>query len=131
MAIQIDIKNYGGRDLIEGIVKNYYSKLGNSKPTTPHIIPSIARRKVVERMPLNEGFIITLEYAQYNKNQMMMATYYTIYNMKKGRIDTSAPKTYDMSKRLSIKKVNNYGFSEHCKNWNNMQKRINEIGSVC
>ena len=62
---------------------------------------------------------------------MMIATYYTINSMKKGLIDTSCPKTYDMSKRLSVlKKSNNFHITEHYNNWCSMKKRIQDIGSV-
>ena len=51
--------------------------------------------------------------------------------MKKGAIDTAMPKTFNMSKRLSlVKKANNFNAVEHYVNWTCMQKRINEIGSV-
>ena len=123
--MHIDVKNYGGRNLIEKIVKNYYSKLDNIRPNTPHFMLTQPKNNFLERKPLK------LEYTQSSKNRMMMATYYTIFNMKRGLIDTSAPKTYHMSRNLRIsKKVNNYRNTEHCKNWNNMQKRINQIGSV-
>jgi hypothetical protein len=71
------------------------------------------------------------ELSKANDKKLMIATYSTIYSMKKGIVDTSKPKTFNMAKRLSdMKKVNNFHLIEHYNNWNSMQRRINEIGSV-
>ena len=56
MAIYVDIKNFGGRDLIEGMIRNYYDKLGVQK-SNYKAISSIIRKPIIERKTLKDGIL--------------------------------------------------------------------------
>ena len=54
MAICINIKNFGGRELVEGIVRNYYGKISLTKKPQK-AISSFAKRPMTERRTLKQG----------------------------------------------------------------------------
>ena len=57
MAIYVNMNNYGGRDLIESIVKNYYDKIGSTARSSK-IISTSARWPKAERRTLKNGTYI-------------------------------------------------------------------------
>jgi hypothetical protein len=57
MAINVNMHNYGGRDLIESIVKNYYDKIGASTRSSK-IISTSARWPRAEKRTLKNGTLI-------------------------------------------------------------------------
>ena len=131
-----DPRNQGGRSQIQQLMNIHRSKLRNMKPAikiqTPH--PHIkqicmSRRSCDDMSPFYSNLARkNIEIMHSPDFAQVRATYRTIATLRKGQIDSAAPKSFHFIWTLSKnKKVNSYKRVEHLRNMNSLQRRMDRI----
>ncbi len=142
-AFEADVRNCGGRSQIASLMSKHRSRMLSIKSVlnikAPH--PHVKRRSLVDARGEPKGYEVAAAVStrmQFCRNvegytkspefAQVRATYRTIAGLKKGSIDSTAPKTFALIRVLSAnKKENNYRVVEHMRNLDSLQRRMGRI----